>query len=54
MLKVKYLHRKSRPYNSHWNIKKYQRIKNMDIFSELPMHESICRKHRWNNYDLTP
>jgi hypothetical protein len=54
MLKIKYLHRKSRPRNSNWDIKKYKKIKNINVFSELPLHESFRSKHKWSNLDMTP
>lgn len=58
MLKRKYLHRKSRrpKWKSDWDIKKFQRGNDLDLFSDLPFHQSIRGKYsrRYSNYDLTP
>jgi hypothetical protein len=57
MLKQKYLHRGSRNTKIHkqWDLKKYNRIKNVDVFSEkLPQHQSIRSKYRWNSIDMFP
>ena len=52
MLKIKYLHRSSKSYQDHWENLKYFKIKNIDIFSELPKRESF--KHAYNEIDFTP
>ena len=54
MLKIKYLHRRSRSEKSDafWRTKKYWRIKNINLFSDLPFHQSI--KKGYSNYDITP
>ena len=53
MLKTKYLHRKSR--RSHtWDVKKYCRGKNVDLFSDLPFHSGMRLGYYSYNYDITP
>lgn len=58
MLKRKYLHRKSRRANwsTDWDVKKFKRGNDLDLFSDLPFHQSIRGKYsrRYSNYDLTP
>jgi len=54
MLKTKYLHRKSSKYYDHYNTAKYWRCKNIDLFSDLPFHQSIRNSHWSFNYSLTP
>jgi len=56
MLKVKYLHRKSRysAISQTWETKKYKR-QNIDIFSDdNPTHQPIRTKYNYSNYDITP
>lgn len=57
MIKQKYLHRKARDvkYSKKWNSDKYKRRNNIDIFSDLPKHESI-RQNRWTStgFDKKP
>lgn len=52
MLKIKYLHRSSKSYQDDWEDKKYFRIKNMNMFSELPKRMSF--KQAYNDIDFTP
>lgn len=58
MLKRKYLHRKSRraKWDTDWDVKKFKRGKNVNLFSDLPFHQPIRAKYsrRYSNYDLTP
>ena len=58
MLKTKYLHRSIRKseHNRSWKSRKYNRGKNLDIFSDLPKRQRIGREYGgWGyNYDTTP
>jgi len=58
MLKEKFLHRKSRKtrHSHHWDIKKYNRGKNIDLlYDELPQRANINRGHgHWSNIDTDP
>jgi len=56
MLKTKYLHRKSRKSEvSHrWEVKKYWRGKNVDLFSELPFYSKMSSVYYGYNYSITP
>ena len=57
MLKQKFLHRKSRNSKLHktWDVRKFNRGKNIDFFSDKTIqHESIRKKYRWNNIDTYP
>ena len=56
MLKVKYLHRKSRK-NRHksWNSKSYKRPGNLDLFSDLPFRQRIGKQYgNYIDYDSRP
>jgi len=54
MLKLKYLHRKSNKYYDYDKVKKYWKCKNIDMFSDLPYHQSIRNDHWTFNYNITP
>lgn len=56
MLKEKYLHRKLRlsSYKNTWKLKKFNRSKNIDFFSELPMRENIKKRSYHNGIDFRP
>jgi len=55
MLKIKYLHRKSRDRRNrgYWT---YNSNKNIDIFDDIPFHEKMRKKYYayWPNMDFTP
>lgn len=54
MLKIKYLHRQAgRQKDEYWT-RRYKRDNTIDLFSELPKHESIRSRYRWFNIDTTP
>jgi hypothetical protein len=52
MFKIKYLHRSSKSCEDHWENVKYFKIKNIDLFSDLPKRTSYKRGH--NDIDFTP
>lgn len=57
MIKQKFLHRRKRKKNSSkiWYGSKFKRKNNIDIFSELPQHESIRQhKYSYSYFDSTP
>lgn len=58
MLKIKYLHRRTRKDNRRsWSSKKYKRDTNntIDVFSDLPLYQPIRGEYRnWYNFDDTP
>ena len=58
MLKNIFLYRKSRISNNHYQYKKTKRHNNVDLFSYLPIHQSMHRKYKYSyhciNYNSRP
>jgi hypothetical protein len=58
MLKDKLLHRRIRKtkISKRWTVRKYNRGKNVDLFSDLPLHAPIRKKYSsyYGNFDLRP
>ena len=48
MLKIKYLHRGARSYEDDWETEKYFRIKNINLFSDLPKRQSFRNGSHYN------